>query len=66
LNGYLAKHSAVERRHIKLWLSSAAVLEKLLKSDIAVFTEATVEEIERILKVFVVNPSLNRSAEIFQ
>lgn len=66
LNGYLAKHSAVERRHIKLWLSSAAVLDRLLKSDIAVFTEATAEEIERILKVFVVNPSLNRSAEILK
>ncbi|TCR97808.1 restriction endonuclease [Rhizobium sp. BK418] len=66
LNGYLAKHSAVERRHIKLWLSSAAVLDRLLKSDIAVFSEATVEEIERILNVFVVNPSLNRSAEILK
>ncbi len=66
LNASLAKHSAVERRHIKLWLSSAAVLDKLLKSDIAVFTEATAEEIERLLKVFVVNPSLSRSAEILK
>lgn len=64
LNGLLAKHAEVERRNIKLWLSSAAVLDRLLKSDIAVFTEATYEEIERILKVFVVNPSLRKSSEI--
>ncbi|MDS7598419.1 ATP-binding protein [Agrobacterium tumefaciens] len=66
LNAFLRKHSAVEKRNIKLWLSSTAVLERLLKSDIAVFTEATAEEIERILKVFVVNPSLIRSAEILK
>jgi len=66
LNGYLAKHAEVERRNIKLWLSSAAVLDRLLKNDIAVFTEATYDEIERILKVFVVNPSLKKSAEILK
>ncbi|WP_244426722.1 ATP-binding protein [Sinorhizobium sojae] len=66
LNAYLAKHSAVERQNIKLWLSSAAVLDRLLKNDIAVFTEATYDEIERILKVFVVNPSLKKSAEILK
>lgn len=66
LNASLAKHSAVERQNIKLWLSSAAVLDRLLKNDIAVFTEATYDEIERILKVFVVNPSLKKSAEILE
>ncbi|WP_255571579.1 restriction endonuclease [Ensifer sp. ENS12] len=66
LNAYLAKHSGVERQNIKLWLSSAAVLDRLLKNDIAVFTEATYYEIERILKVFVVNPSLKKSAEILK
>lgn len=66
LNGYLAKHTDVERRNIKLWLSSAAVLDRLLKNDIAVFTEATYDEIARILKVFVVNPSLKKSAEILK
>jgi len=66
LNAYLAKHAEVEKRNIKLWLSSAAVLERLLKNDIAVFTEATYAEIERILKVFVVNPSLRRSADILK
>ena len=66
LNAYLAKHAEVERRNVKLWLSSAAVLERLLKNDIAAFTEATYDEIERVLKVYVVNPSLNKSAEILK
>ncbi|UIK09687.1 restriction endonuclease [Rhizobium leguminosarum] len=64
INALLSKHASVEKRNIKLWLSSATVLDRLLKNDIAVFTEATYDEIERILKVFVVNPSLKKSAEI--
>lgn len=66
LNAYLAEHAEVEKRNIKLWLSSTAVLERLLKNDIAVFTEATYAEIERILRVFVVNPSLRKSADILK
>jgi energy-coupling factor transporter ATP-binding protein EcfA2 len=42
------------------------VLQRLLTNDIAVFTEATKEGIERILKVFVANPSLPKAAEILQ
>ncbi|ANM11357.1 MULTISPECIES: restriction endonuclease [unclassified Rhizobium] len=64
INAFLSKHASVEKRNIKLWLSSATVLDRLLKNDIAVFTEATYDEIERILKVFVVNPSLKKSANI--
>lgn len=64
LNAFLTSHPKVERRNIKLWLSSAEVLDRLLNNDIGVFTEATYAEIERILKVFVANPSLRKSAEI--
>lgn len=64
LNALLKKHPDVERRNLKLWLSSAAVLQRLLTNDIAVFTEATLEGISRVLKVFVENPSLPRAAEI--
>ena len=34
ISGLLAKHSEVERRHIKLWLTSTEVLDALLNSDI--------------------------------
>lgn len=64
LNALIKKHPDVEKRNLKLWLSSSAVLQRLLTNDIAVFTEATLEGISRILKVFVENPSLPRAAEI--
>jgi len=64
LNDSLRKHGKVEKRHIKLWLSSTAVLEKILNKDIAVFTEATRDEVERVLKVYVANPSLKKAADI--
>lgn len=66
LNALLQKHERVERQNIKLWLSSSAVLQKLLNNDIAVFTEGTRDEIERILKVYVTNPSLSRAAQILK
>ncbi len=64
LNDRLLEHSAVEKRHIKLWLSSATVLERVLRNNVMVFTEGTHDEIERILKVFVANPSLGKAADI--
>ena len=66
LNALLQKHDDVERRNIKLWLSSTSVLQRLLNNDIAVFTEATKVGIERILKVFVANPSLPKAAKILE
>ncbi len=66
INDRLRVHGKVEKRHIKLWLSSAAVLEHVLNNNIAVFTEATQDEIERILKVFVVNPSLQKAAKVLE
>lgn len=66
LNALIRKHGDVEKSNIKLWLSSAAVLQRLLTNDIAVFTEATKEGIERILKVFVANPSLPTAAKILK
>ncbi|SFE95456.1 ATP-binding protein [Roseivivax sediminis] len=66
LNALIRKHSEVEKSNIKLWLSSAAVLQRLLTNDIAVFTEATKEGMERVLKVFVANPSLPKAAKILK
>ena len=66
LNTLIKKHDDVERRNINLWLSSTAVLQRLLDNDIAVFTEATRDGIEFILKVFVANPSLPKAAKILK
>ena len=64
VNALIKKHTNVEKRNLKLWLSSAAVLQRLLNNDIAVFTEATIDGIDRVLKVFVENPSLTKASKI--
>lgn len=66
INDRLRKFPQVEKRHVKLWLSSAAVLERVVHNDIAVFTEATEDEIARILRVYVENPSLPLAARILE
>lgn len=66
LNDRLKKQPKVERRHIKLWLSSSAVLERIVHNDVAIFTEATEEKIARILKVYVENPSLASAAKVLE
>lgn len=66
LNALLRRHSQVEKRNIKLWLSSSAVLQRLLNNDIAVFSAADDYQLERILKVYVANPSLVASIRILE
>ena len=49
----------IEKSHIKLWLSSTAVLERILQSGLEAFSDATKEDILDQLRVFVHNPSFN-------
>lgn len=44
ISGLLARHSDVERRHIKLWLTSTEVLDALLNSDIFNRSEDALEQ----------------------
>lgn len=53
----LKRHPEIEKSHMKLWLSSAAVLERILQSGMEAFTQATIAEIVDDLKVYVRNPS---------
>ncbi|RWO54393.1 restriction endonuclease [Mesorhizobium sp.] len=64
VNSMLTDHPRVERQNIKLWLSSAAVLQHVLTHDISVQTTAYTADIDRILKVYVANPSLAASNQI--
>ncbi|MFG0635320.1 nSTAND3 domain-containing NTPase [Acinetobacter soli] len=48
----------IEKKHMKLWLSSSAVLERILYSGLEAYTDATKEEILEELAVYVLNPSL--------
>ena len=64
ISGLLARHSDVERRHIKLWLTSTEVLDALLNSDIFNRSEDALEQAKQQLRLWVPNPSFARAQEI--
>ena len=62
--GLLARHSEVERRHIKLWLTSTEVLDALLNSGIFTRSEDALDQAKRQMRLWVPNPSFARAGEI--
>jgi DNA polymerase III delta prime subunit len=66
LNALLRRHPDVERSHVKLWLSSAAVLERVLHSASHNFTTMTRADIQAKLRVYAQNPSLAAGREILE
>ena len=66
LSGLLARHQDVERRHIKLWLTSTEVLDALLNSDIATRSAGAIERAQRQLRLWVPNPSFERARETLE
>jgi DNA polymerase III delta prime subunit len=55
----LKRYPDIEKSHIKLWLSSTAVLERILQSGLEAFTQATKAEILEDLKIYARNPSFD-------
>ena len=66
LSGLLSKHQDVERRHVKLWLTSSEVLDALLNSGIARRSEDAIERAQRQLRLWVPNPSFNRARDTLE
>jgi Restriction endonuclease len=66
LNGLLRKFPEVERSHFKLWISSTAVLEKVLHARIFAMTEATIEAHQLQLSRLVSHGGINRALSILQ
>lgn len=64
ISGLLAKHKEVERRHIKLWLTSSEVLDALLNSNIYNRSEDALYRAKQQLRLWVPNPSFSRAQEI--
>ena len=64
LSGLLSRHPEVERRHIKLWLTSTEVLDALLQSGIAARSAGLVERTKRQLRLWVPNASFERAREV--
>jgi hypothetical protein len=55
---------AIVRRHMRLWLSSTAVLEGLLSKNVLVRSEFLKNEIRESIKIYVENDSFTRAEEL--
>ena len=64
LNNLLGRHKEIERQHYKLWLTSVAVLERVLHSEIFAEQESEVNSLMKRVSRFVVNPSVGRARHI--
>lgn len=66
LNNLLTQHPEVERQHYKLWLTSAAVLERVLSAGIFAESDRHMERLRQRLCRYVPNPSLDRAQAILE
>jgi len=64
LNNLLGLHSDVERKNLKLWLTSEAVLRRVLDAGIFSDTDAHLDRVRRRMCRYVQNPSFDRAREI--
>jgi DNA polymerase III delta prime subunit len=63
LSGLLRKFPDIEKANIKLWLSSAAVLERVIRSAAYAFTAISRAEIESRVRVYAQNPSFKEARD---
>ncbi len=61
LNRIVAANPDIERRHFKLWLSSTAVLERVLNAGIFSYSEHEVEMLQREISRYVVHEGFDRA-----
>ncbi|MCK1452176.1 restriction endonuclease [Bradyrhizobium sp. 35] len=66
LNRLLRDNRDIEKAHIKLWLSSAVVLDQIVNAALSGFTNATKDEIERKVKVYAQNPSFKEASDLLE
>ena len=57
----IRRNPEVEKSHIKLWLSSTTVLERILHSGLEAFTQTTKDEILDEVRVYVHNQSFHKA-----
>src|SRR6185369_1137762 len=61
LNSLLTQNDEIERRHFKLWLTSEAVLRRVLHAGIFVDSDAHLDRVRLRLRRYVQNPSFERA-----
>jgi len=64
LNNLLGLHPEIEQQHFKLWMSSTAVLERVLHNAEKVQTDFDIERIRRMIPVYVQTSSYPRAMKI--
>ncbi len=57
----IRRYPKIESSHVKLWLSGASVLKRVLQSGLEEFTKVTEHEIREEVKVYVKNPSFDEA-----
>jgi ABC-type cobalamin/Fe3+-siderophores transport system ATPase subunit len=66
LNSLLTKHQDVERKHIKLWVSSAGVLDSIIHAGTHVVSREEVERTIAAARIYVRNPSFDEALAILK
>ena len=66
INGLLRKYPDVQKSHVKLWLSGAGVLERVLHAATHNFTTLTRDDIKAKLSVYAENPSFKAGRDILE
>jgi hypothetical protein len=64
LNDLIGQHPEIERKHVKLWLTSEVVLQRVLNSGVWVESALTLEKIKLRASRYVPNPSYERAQEL--
>ncbi len=66
INALLRKHTDVQKSHVKLWLSGAGMLERVLHAAAHNFTMLTEEDIKAKVRVYAENPSFKAGRDILE
>ena len=66
LNSILTKHPEIERRHIKLWVTSAGTLDSIINAGTHVVSREEVERTIAAAKIYVRNTSFDEALEILK
>lgn len=61
MNSILSKHQDIERRHIKLWVTSAGVLDAIINAGTHVVSREEVERTIATAKIYVRNTSFDEA-----
>ena len=66
INTLLRKYPHIEKKHIKLWLSSTAILNRILHSGTVNISQIELENIQKKIKFYVRNESYNTANKLLK